>query len=114
LVAGSAIFHDLRDVLGRNLTTPYQEGKLQLTWGFGFNVLALMAHVLVVVVLVSSSSSSPSSFEAGEGMGGEGERISGESASPPAPPAASKGGGGGLKEPLLTLEEGEQDKGRDV
>lgn len=107
-MAGAAIFHDLRDLLGRNLTPQIQEGKLRLTWGFAFNILALLSHVLVVLVLVLA----PSAQEAGDGdddaaaqgIAG-GERISRESGSPSAPPAGTKGGES-LKEPLLTLEEG--------
>ncbi len=108
LVAGSAIFHDLTDVLGRNLTTPYQEGALRLTWGFGFNILAVLSHLLVVIVLVSTSSMPAAEWPTANNGGGDeagagGERTSGESsaASPSAP-----GKGSALKEPLLTLEEG--------
>lgn len=110
LVAGSAIFHDLRDVFARNLSTPYQEGKLTLTWGFAFNVLALLVHVLAVLVLVSSSPGWGQEQRQEQQVEGQGsnavaaERISGESASPSAPAKGSSGAG--LKEPLLLLEEG--------
>lgn len=109
LVAGSAIFHDLHDVLTRNVATPYQEGKLTFSWGFAFNVLALIAHVLAVAVLASSLGPQLHQTSDDEGPSAPpaqgDERISGES--------ASRGEGGALKEPLLTLEEGgDGEKGR--
>lgn len=95
LVAGSAIFHDLKDVLSRNLTPSVQEGKLDLSWGFAFNILAMLSHLLVVLVLVSLS---PGAGPTGAGNGGG----RGDAAAPSAPPAKD----GGLKAPLLDVEEG--------
>lgn len=89
-MAGSAIFHDLKDLLGRNLTPSVQEGKLDLSWGFAFNILAMLSHLLVVLVLVSTSPSA-------SGQNGDGEGD--DAADPSAPPAK----GGGLKEPLLDV-----------
>ena len=95
-MAGSAVFKDLKDVLSRNLTPSIQEAKLDLSWGFAFNILAMLSHLLVVLVLVSLS---PGSGPNGAGNGGSG---GGDAAAPSSPPAK----GGGLKAPLLDVEEG--------
>lgn len=89
-------------VLGRNLT-PLQEGKLRFSWGFAFNILAIMAHMAVVMVLhvATGMVESDDDDDAGGGIEGEvDEATEREQAL-----SASMRGKKGITEALL--EEGE-------
>jgi hypothetical protein len=89
LVTCTAILHDLRFVLEypSSYDYYYQRVTLTLAWGFAFNLLAWLAHALQALVLAFSVSATT---ESGSG------RSSAQGAS---------------REPLLTLEQGEEGKG---